>query len=152
SVLTFCTAFKTPLPRYLDLSPSRSSRASCSPVEAPEGTAARPKAPDSRVTSASTVGLPRESMTWRARTRVILVDMCAAAPEWIERPNIVTKDEKWRVAIEKSRKPLAVSRKLERKTRINAEESLWRKSVRAHPYKPRVGHPQVHLVNAAPSA
>ena len=31
------------------------------PVAAPDGTAARPKAPDSRVTSTSTVGLPRLS-------------------------------------------------------------------------------------------
>ena len=31
------------------------------PVEAPEGTAARPKLPSSRRTSTSTVGLPRES-------------------------------------------------------------------------------------------
>src|ERR1700679_3939724 len=40
--------------------------ASCSPVEAPDGTAARPKAPEARVTSTSTVGLPRESMISRA--------------------------------------------------------------------------------------
>ncbi|OPY45097.1 MAG: hypothetical protein A4E46_01340 [Methanosaeta sp. PtaU1.Bin016] len=39
---TFFTAFKTPLPLYLS-PPSRSSRASCVPVDAPEGTAARPK-------------------------------------------------------------------------------------------------------------
>src|SRR5438270_1539026 len=71
SVLALATALSTPLPRYFDLSPSRSSRASCSPVEAPEGTAARPSAPPSRITSASTVGLPRESMTWRARISVM---------------------------------------------------------------------------------
>ena len=46
--------------------PSRSSTASNSPVEAPEGTAARPRAPDSSATSTSTVGLPRESRIWRA--------------------------------------------------------------------------------------
>ena len=46
--------------------PSRSSTASNSPVEAPEGTAASPRAPDSRATSTSTVGLPRESRIWRA--------------------------------------------------------------------------------------
>ena len=44
-------------------------------VEAPEGTTARPSAPPPRITSASTVGLPRESMTWRARTLTILVDI-----------------------------------------------------------------------------
>ena len=37
--------------------------ASCSPVEAPEGTAARPIAPPRTPTSTSTVGLPRESST-----------------------------------------------------------------------------------------
>ena len=38
----------------------------CTPVDAPEGTAARPKAPESSLTSASTVGFPRESRIWRA--------------------------------------------------------------------------------------
>src|SRR5258706_596671 len=80
SLLALATALRTPLPRYFDLSPSRSSSASCSPVEAPEGTAARPSAPPSRTTSASTVGLPRESMTWRARTLVIFVDMTVCSP------------------------------------------------------------------------
>src|SRR4029453_1318968 len=40
------------------------------PVEAPDGTMARPKAPDSSHTSTSTVGLPRESRisrAWRER-------------------------------------------------------------------------------------
>ena len=60
------TAFKTPLPRYLALSPSRSSNASLEPVEAPEGAQAEPKAPPAKSTSASTVGLPRESNTSRA--------------------------------------------------------------------------------------
>ena len=49
-------------------SPSRSSTASNFPVEAPEGTAALPAAPDSSSTSTSTVGLPRESRIVRART------------------------------------------------------------------------------------
>src|SRR6266853_6122876 len=80
SLLALATALRTPLPRYFDLSPSRSSRASCSPVEAPEGTAARPSAPPSRMTSASTVGLPRESMSWRAWTLAILVDMLVWSP------------------------------------------------------------------------
>src|ERR1700732_5608899 len=75
SVLAFAPAFKTPLPRYRDLSPSRNSSAACSPVEAPDGTAARPMAPDVSVTSASTVGFPRESIIWRACTRVIFVDI-----------------------------------------------------------------------------
>ena len=38
-----------------------------------DGTAARPNAPDSSRTSASTVGLPRESMISRATIRVILL-------------------------------------------------------------------------------
>src|SRR5256885_7437187 len=40
--------------------------ASCSPVLAPEGTAARPTAPPAKITSASTVGFPRESRICRA--------------------------------------------------------------------------------------
>src|ERR1700704_2253695 len=69
--LTFPTALRTPLPPYRDASPSRSSSASRSPVEAPDGTAARPDAPPSRTTSTSTVGLPRESRISRACTLVI---------------------------------------------------------------------------------
>src|ERR1700722_11637687 len=41
------------------------------PLDAPEGETARPIAPDSRCTSASTVGLPRESRIWRPRTTSI---------------------------------------------------------------------------------
>ena len=59
-------ALRTPLPPYRLLSPSRSSTASWAPVEAPDGTAARPKAPVSSVTSTSTVGLPRLSRISRA--------------------------------------------------------------------------------------
>src|SRR6266852_6443661 len=81
SVLALATALSTPLPRYFDLSPSRSSRASCSPVEAPEGTAARPRMPPSRMTSATTVGFPRESRIWRAWVRLICVDMVVYSPE-----------------------------------------------------------------------
>src|SRR5690606_8054975 len=66
SPLTAATACVTPLPSQRVLSPSRFSRASRSPVEAPEGTAARPQAPVSRRSSASTVGLPRESRICRA--------------------------------------------------------------------------------------
>ena len=50
------------------LSPSRSSRASNSPVEAPLGAAPRPMVPSASQTSASTVGLPRESMISRPMT------------------------------------------------------------------------------------
>ena len=41
------------------------------PVLAPDGTAARPTAPEASSTSASTVGCPRESRIWRAETRTI---------------------------------------------------------------------------------
>jgi len=76
--LTLATAFRTPFPLHLLLSPSRSSHASCTPViypisiasgrpfqryepvEAPDGTIARWR-PVSVTTSTSTVGLPRES-------------------------------------------------------------------------------------------
>ena len=61
SVFTLFTAFKTPFPRYLDLSSSLSSTASWLPVEAPDGTAALPLAPHSNTTSTSTVGFPLES-------------------------------------------------------------------------------------------
>src|SRR3954466_3259727 len=63
----------TPLPPQRLLSPSRSSTASCAPVEAPDGTAARPMLPSSSVTSTSTVGLPRLSRIWRAWTSTIAV-------------------------------------------------------------------------------
>jgi len=52
SLLAFGNGFEDALAEILRLSPSRSSSASCSPVEAPEGTAARPSAPPSRMTSA----------------------------------------------------------------------------------------------------
>src|ERR1700687_2526315 len=67
SPLTLATAAVTPLPPYRSLSLlSRSSTASNEPVDAPEGTWALPLAPDSRNTSTSTVGFPRESRTSRA--------------------------------------------------------------------------------------
>src|SRR3954451_1639561 len=64
SLLTWETAFPTAFPPYSS-PPSRSSTASYSPVEAPDGTAASPRAPDSSATSTSTVGFPRESSTCR---------------------------------------------------------------------------------------
>src|SRR5438046_7444317 len=91
SLLALATALSTPLPRYFDLSPSPRSRASCSPLEAPEGTAARPSAPPSSMTSASTVALPRESMTWPAWMPVILVDMSVCSPEQMRIDNSTEK-------------------------------------------------------------
>ena len=66
SLFTFSTAVRTPLPRYLALSPSRSSIASCSPVDAPEGTIAVPVTPSSSFTSTETVGFPLESKSSNA--------------------------------------------------------------------------------------
>src|SRR6266852_6079044 len=82
SPLTFATALRTPLPPYRRLSPSRSSSASRTPVDAPDGTAARPNAPPASVTSTSTVGLPRESRISRPRTPcsfTSLFFLCASA-------------------------------------------------------------------------
>src|SRR3990172_1872484 len=73
--LTFSTAFRTPLPKYRSLSPSRSSTASFSPVEAPLGMAALPTVPSSSVSSTSTVGFPRESRISPAHTSVMVVFM-----------------------------------------------------------------------------
>ncbi len=67
SPLALATACVTPLPPQAS-PPSRSSTASNSPVEAPDGTAARPLAPEASVTSTSTVGFPRLSRICRAWT------------------------------------------------------------------------------------
>ena len=75
--LTLATAVRTPFPPKRALSPSRSSTASWAPVLAPEGTAARPREPSSRMTSTSTVGLPRESKTSLARA--FLMSLIAAS-------------------------------------------------------------------------
>ena len=66
-MFTFFTAFKTPLPSSRE-PPSRSSTASNSPVDAPDGTSAFPETPSDKITVASTVGLPRESNTSSALT------------------------------------------------------------------------------------
>src|SRR5688572_25040476 len=74
---TFLHASRTPLPRYRDSSPSRNSTASCLPVEAPEGTAARPTTPDSVITSTSTVGFPllsKISLAIRSMMMLILLE------------------------------------------------------------------------------
>src|ERR1700719_3596020 len=77
--------------------------ASCSPVEAPEGTAARPSAPPSRTTSASTVGLPRESMICLPCTRAIFVDMLP--PDWHHRKTLRKIAHSCELTV--NRKPLA---------------------------------------------
>src|SRR5438552_9819279 len=55
------------------MSPSRSSTASCAPVDAPEGTIAVPREPSVRMTSTATVGSPRESRISRPRIISIVV-------------------------------------------------------------------------------
>src|SRR5690606_30817064 len=95
--LTLATAFFTPLPRYRVLSPSPSSTASLVPVEAPDGTAARPKEPSARVTSASRVGLPRLSRISRAWILAMLV-MEMASVRWVESPRSLTEPgPSWRL-------------------------------------------------------
>mmetsp|Transcript_22258 Transcript_22258/g.50839 ORF Transcript_22258/g.50839 Transcript_22258/m.50839 type:complete len:278 (+) Transcript_22258:1070-1903(+) len=69
--LMLATALSTPFPIALPLSPSRSSNASYTPVEAPDGTEAR-NCPKGVHTSTSTVGLPRESKISRAVMCMIL--------------------------------------------------------------------------------
>ena len=59
-------ALKTLLPKYFELSLSRSSTASWDPVDAPLGTAALPNPPLFNNTSTSTVGFPLESKICRA--------------------------------------------------------------------------------------
>ena len=83
--LTLRTASRTPFPRYRFASPSRSSAASCSPVEAPLGTAARPVAPLASVISASTVGLPRLSRISRACTSMMVDIESRIAGRWSPR-------------------------------------------------------------------
>src|SRR5690625_5787467 len=56
-----------------DLAPSRCSWAVREPVEAPEGAQASPTAPDSSVTSALMVGLPRLSNTSKALISTIVL-------------------------------------------------------------------------------
>ena len=68
---TFATAFVTPFPKYLDLSPSLSSTASKLPVDAPDGTIATPFEPSSVTTSTCTVGFPLESNISKALTSSI---------------------------------------------------------------------------------
>src|SRR6185437_16003084 len=95
SLLILATAFETPFPIHRFLSPSRSSIASFSPVEAPDGTAARPLAPLSSATSASIVGFPRESKIWRpliSRIALILPSQAAEKGPHSTRPAPARQD------------------------------------------------------------
>src|SRR4051812_36807709 len=89
--LTLATALVTPLPPYRFLSPSRSSTASWIPVLAPEGTAARPSVPSARITSTSTVGLPRESRISRPRTWAIIATGLLIAVVWLQSPGVTLR-------------------------------------------------------------
>ena len=81
SPFTNSTACNTPFPRYRVLSPSLNSTASCAPVDAPDGTAALPSVPSSRITSTSTVGFPRLSNISRANISIIvLIDVFPYLP------------------------------------------------------------------------
>ena len=84
---TCWTTRLTPLPAYRRTSASCSSRASCEPLEAPDGTAARPNAPESGAISTSTVGFPRESRISRA-----FIDLMAdfIAGSWMPRPSAMS--------------------------------------------------------------
>ena len=66
------TAFKTPFHLNLELSWSLNSKASCFPVDAPEGTYASDELLSESITSAATVGFPRESKTSKAKTSLIV--------------------------------------------------------------------------------
>ena len=62
TLLIFCTALRTPLPRY-SFSASLNSNASLDPVDAPLGTIARPSVPSSKIILHEIVGMPLESKT-----------------------------------------------------------------------------------------
>lgn len=68
--LILVTAFCTPRTEY-SWQPSRSSTASCAPVEAPDGAEVTDTVPSAAVSQTLTVGYPRESWICRARTPVI---------------------------------------------------------------------------------
>lgn len=71
--LTLVTARNTPLPKNLLISSvSLSSRASCLPVDAPDGVDAVALIPELVQTSTSTVGYPRESSISRAFIDLII--------------------------------------------------------------------------------
>src|ERR1700728_706286 len=101
SRLTASTAFSTPLPPKRPLSPSRSSTASRVPVEAPDGTAARPIEPSSSTTSTSTVGLPRLSRISRPTTFTIAVIFAPRLKDCLGSYGIQVTDERriWRLQI-----------------------------------------------------
>src|SRR5689334_10910262 len=88
----FSIALRTPLPRYRPASPSRSSTASCSPVEAPLGTAAHPTVPSESVTSASTVGFPLESSTSLPCTLSIFATDLISTKVLAAGPSLVSHD------------------------------------------------------------
>ncbi len=80
--LTLSMASWTDMPAKQLMSPSRSSIASWTPVLAPDGTAARPMAPLSSLTSTSTVGLPRESSIHLPLTVLMSVGPAIPGGRW----------------------------------------------------------------------
>ena len=71
--LTLDIACKTPFPRYRPDSPSLISRASCFPVDAPEGTELTPFIWEDKEIQVLNVGLPRESRISLALISVMMV-------------------------------------------------------------------------------
>src|SRR5512133_145433 len=81
SVSTARQAAVTPRPPYREGSPSRRSTASCSPVEAPDGTWVIPTPPPRSVARAATVGRPRLSRICQAASWS-MVNICRAPSGW----------------------------------------------------------------------
>lgn len=84
--VTFATACRTPLPPYRFGSPSRSSRASWAPVDAPEGTDALARAPPRSSTKAFNVGLPRKVENFHGADRRNST-VHSLSPLWAEQAN-----------------------------------------------------------------
>src|SRR6266545_5883190 len=124
--LTFFTASSTPLPPKRFWSPSRSSTASCSPVEAPLGTAARPVAPLASVTSVSSVGLPRLSRISRAWTEMTV--LIVARTLLADRRRVNARPQR------KHRVPGAVAQRL-----AVVERQMGRRNRLSHPQADRLG-------------
>ena len=97
------TAASTPAPAYRPGSPSRSSRASWDPVDAPLGTVAAPLAPLRSVTAQPTVGRPRESSASQATTSAIRASGIQSAPRprrrWRPDPGAGRRTAPWCAAV-----------------------------------------------------
>ena len=76
-VLIFSTAFVTPFPKYLSLSPSLNSSASNSPVDAPLGAVPLATVPSTNVISASTAVSYTHLDVYKRQTLYRIVDIIA---------------------------------------------------------------------------